>query len=98
MMKCILCPLGPFSLAWSHIWLFTQQDWAKAGDINNLKMHWHIPNEEELKLVDRFLEEFLEPELIRLRSFINGEALERYFIHTRKIYTYLFIKLGLLSN
>ena len=42
-------------------------------------MHWHVPNEEELKLVDRFLEEFLEPELIRLRAFMNGESLERYY-------------------
>ena len=57
---------------------FTYQDWAIAGDIHKLKMHWHIPNDEELKLVDRFLEEFLEPELIRLRAFMNGEPLERY--------------------
>ena len=54
------------------------QDWAKAGDIHNLKMHWHVPSENELKLVDRFLEEFLEPEMIRLRAFMNGEPLERY--------------------
>jgi len=36
-----------------------------------------VPNEDELKLVDRFLEEFLEPELVRLRAFMNGEPLER---------------------
>ena len=41
-------------------------------------MHWHVPNEDELKLVDRFLEKFLEPEMIRLRAFMNGEPLERY--------------------
>lgn len=62
--------------------MFTQQDWAKAGDIHSLKMYWHIPSEDELKLVDRFLEEFLEPEMNRLRAFMNGEPLERYTIHT----------------
>lgn len=41
-------------------------------------MHWHVPSEDELKLVDRFLEEFLEPEMIRLRAFMSGEPLERY--------------------
>ena len=53
------------------------QDWAKAGDINKLEMHWHIPSVAELELVDRFLEEFLEPELVRLRAFMNGETLDR---------------------
>ena len=40
-------------------------------------MQWHLPSKEELKLVDRFLEEFLEPELTRLRAYMNGEPLER---------------------
>ena len=58
------------------------QDWGKAGDINKLKMHWHIPSEAELELVDRFLAEFLEPELVRLRAFMNGETLDRWSVCT----------------
>jgi len=43
-------------------------------------MHWHIPSLAELELVDYFLDEFLELELVRLRAFMNGGTLE-YCIH-----------------
>ena len=41
-----------------------------------MDVSWHIPSLEDLQLVDRVLDEFLRPEIERLRSFMAGEGEE----------------------
>lgn len=45
-------------------------------DRNNLGLKWHIPSEEDLKMVDRVLDEFLRPEIESLQAFMAGEGEE----------------------
>ena len=53
------------------------QDWAVPGNFQKLGMQWHIPSDEELQLVGRLLEEFLAPEMERLKASFTGESMNR---------------------
>ena len=53
------------------------QDWAVPGNFQKLGIQWHIPSDEELQLVDRLLEEFLAPEMERLKASFTGESMNR---------------------
>ncbi len=57
------------------------QDWGIPGDIHNLQLKWHVPDEEENKFAAELLERFLIGELDRLKSHREGAAtLERWAI------------------
>ena len=43
-------------------------------DKDNLRVHWHIPTEKELKMADRVLEKFLRPEMESLQGFMAGDG------------------------
>ncbi len=49
------------------------KDWAAPGDIDNVKMKWHVPTLQELQLADTLLHAFLKPEIERLKSFVAGQ-------------------------
>ncbi|XP_078000645.1 proteasome activator complex subunit 4-like [Glandiceps talaboti] len=53
------------------------RDWARAGDINNLDLKWHVPTKESKDFARHLLQTFLQPEMERLGKFINGESLSR---------------------
>ena len=40
-------------------------------------IEWHVPSQEELRLADRILVEFLQPEMDSLRAFMAGQEMER---------------------
>ena len=41
-----------------------------------LGVRWHMPSDEDLKMVDRVLDEFLRPKIESLRAFMAGEGEE----------------------
>ncbi|KAK3731823.1 hypothetical protein QZH41_020179, partial [Actinostola sp. cb2023] len=54
------------------------RDWGKSGDLNNLNIQWHIPSKEETLFAKEILDNFLQPEMKRVESFIAGsETLAR---------------------
>ncbi|XP_064386719.1 proteasome activator complex subunit 4-like, partial [Halichondria panicea] len=58
------------------------KDWAAPGDIDNVKMKWHVPTLQELQLADTLLHAFLKPEIERLKSFVAGQQdMDRDTLH-----------------
>ena len=53
------------------------QDWAKPGDIHNLGIKWQQPTEQSITIAKEILDTFLQPEMTRLREFIQGGELKR---------------------
>lgn len=51
------------------------QDWGKPGDIHNLGINWHIPNESEISAAQKLIDEFLFDELNNLSEFSKGTIL-----------------------
>jgi proteasome activator subunit 4 len=51
------------------------QDWGKPGDIHNLGINWHIPNEAEISAAQKLIDEFLFDELNNLSEFSKGTIL-----------------------
>ena len=48
------------------------QDWAAPANMDKLDVKWHVPSTSELFLVDKFLEEFLEPAMNGLTDMMEG--------------------------
>jgi proteasome activator subunit 4 len=46
-------------------------DWAYCCDIKDTNINWHVPSAAEYKLVDRILYEILQPQLDKLKRFIQ---------------------------
>ena len=55
------------------MYLCSMKDWAAPGDIDNVKMKWHVPTLQELQLADTLLHAFLKPEIGRLKLFVAGQ-------------------------
>ena len=49
------------------------QDWGKAGDVADLGVCWHVPNQEEENFVFQLLSRLLHPELQRIEAHVSGE-------------------------
>ncbi|XP_044171551.1 proteasome activator complex subunit 4-like [Acropora millepora] len=47
------------------------RDWGQPGDLDNLNIQWHIPNEEEKLLAKELLDTFLQPELTKVEKFVD---------------------------
>ncbi|XP_053568667.1 proteasome activator complex subunit 4 [Bombina bombina] len=52
---------------------FPIKDWGKPGDLWNLNIKWHVPSAEEIDFAYYLLDNFLQPELIKLDCYGNGE-------------------------
>ncbi|XP_078505604.1 proteasome activator complex subunit 4 isoform X2 [Lissotriton helveticus] len=52
---------------------FPIKDWGKPGDLWNLDIHWHVPSPEEIAFAFHLLDSFLQPELLKLERYGNGE-------------------------
>ncbi|XP_062911944.1 proteasome activator complex subunit 4-like isoform X1 [Mobula hypostoma] len=53
---------------------FPIKDWAKPGDLWKLGIQWHVPSEEEITFAYYLLDNFLQPELSRLKRCAVGET------------------------
>ncbi|XP_069464332.1 proteasome activator complex subunit 4 isoform X2 [Ambystoma mexicanum] len=53
---------------------FPIKDWGKPGDVWNLNIQWHVPSSEEMAFAFHLLDSFLQPELLRLEQYGNGET------------------------
>lgn len=49
------------------------QDWGRPGDLWNLEIQWHVPSAEESSFVYYVLDLLLQPELLRLQRYAQGE-------------------------
>ncbi|XP_033974849.1 proteasome activator complex subunit 4B-like [Trematomus bernacchii] len=49
------------------------RDWGKAGDVADLGVCWHVPNQEEENFVFQLLSRLLHPELQRIEAHVSGE-------------------------
>jgi proteasome activator subunit 4 len=49
------------------------QDWGKPGNIHDLKLTWHIPNEAEVEAAQNLVSSVLGQELKALRDFSNDQ-------------------------
>jgi hypothetical protein len=49
------------------------QDWGRPGDLWNLNIQWHVPRVEETSFVFYVLDLILQPELLRLQRYAQGE-------------------------
>ncbi|KAI4905889.1 hypothetical protein NFI96_014094 [Prochilodus magdalenae] len=49
------------------------KDWGRPGDLLNLAIQWHVPNEKERAFVFNTLDVLLQPELKRLQRHTQGE-------------------------
>ncbi|XP_075223188.1 proteasome activator complex subunit 4A-like isoform X2 [Lycorma delicatula] len=47
--------------------------WGKSGDIHNLNISWHFPDEYDLNEVQRLISKYLPPELERLEKYVKNE-------------------------
>ncbi|MEE6474292.1 hypothetical protein FKM82_010338 [Ascaphus truei] len=52
---------------------FPIKDWGKPGDLWNLNIKWHVPSSEEITFAYYLLDNFLQPELLKLERYGNGE-------------------------
>ncbi|XP_049827617.1 proteasome activator complex subunit 4-like [Schistocerca gregaria] len=50
------------------------RDWGKPGNVHNLQMKWHVPDEEEIKHVQDIVNRYLPVELERISSYINDKS------------------------
>uniref|UniRef100_A0A4W5P868 Proteasome activator subunit 4 n=1 Tax=Hucho hucho TaxID=62062 RepID=A0A4W5P868_9TELE len=48
-------------------------DWGRPGDLWNLNIQWHVPRVEETSFVFYVLDLILQPELLRLQRYAQGE-------------------------
>ncbi|PVD25485.1 hypothetical protein C0Q70_13141 [Pomacea canaliculata] len=53
------------------------RDWAAPGDIDNLNMKWHVPNDEELSFANTVAEKFLVPELNFLKQISSSNEITK---------------------
>ncbi|CAD5119000.1 DgyrCDS7656 [Dimorphilus gyrociliatus] len=51
------------------------RDWGKPGDLNNLKLVWHIPSEEEKETVVEVLKLFLLPQLAKIDKHVSQKSI-----------------------
>uniref|UniRef100_A0A674B5H9 Proteasome activator subunit 4 n=1 Tax=Salmo trutta TaxID=8032 RepID=A0A674B5H9_SALTR len=49
------------------------KDWGRPGDLWNLNIQWHVPGVEETRFVFYVLDLILQPELLRLQRYAQGE-------------------------
>ncbi|KAG9344464.1 hypothetical protein JZ751_011134 [Albula glossodonta] len=49
------------------------KDWGRPGDLWNLQIQWHVPSAEEKAFVFYVLDLLLQPELLRLQKYAQGE-------------------------
>lgn len=56
------------------VFLFCLQEWGKSGDLHNLGIKWHIPNQQEKDFTEHILQAFLLTELKRTKLHCDGEA------------------------
>ncbi|KAG7462683.1 hypothetical protein MATL_G00187310 [Megalops atlanticus] len=49
------------------------KDWGRPGDLWNLQIQWHVPSAEEVAFVFYVLDLLLQPELVRLQRYAQGE-------------------------
>ncbi|XP_036402211.1 proteasome activator complex subunit 4A [Megalops cyprinoides] len=49
------------------------KDWGRPGDLWNLQIQWHVPGAEEVAFVFYVLDLLLQPELVRLQRYAQGE-------------------------
>uniref|UniRef100_A0A8C7M2N7 Proteasome activator subunit 4 n=1 Tax=Oncorhynchus kisutch TaxID=8019 RepID=A0A8C7M2N7_ONCKI len=49
------------------------KDWGRPGDLWNLNIQWHVPRVEETSFVFYVLDLILQPELLRLQRYAQGE-------------------------
>ncbi|XP_036816791.1 proteasome activator complex subunit 4B isoform X1 [Oncorhynchus mykiss] len=49
------------------------KDWGRPGDLWNLHIQWHVPSVEETRFVFYVLDLILQPELLRLQRYAQGE-------------------------
>uniref|UniRef100_A0A8C8IE53 Uncharacterized protein n=1 Tax=Oncorhynchus tshawytscha TaxID=74940 RepID=A0A8C8IE53_ONCTS len=49
------------------------KDWGRPGDLWNLNIQWHVPRMEETSFVFYVLDLILQPELLRLQRYAQGE-------------------------
>ncbi|XP_021344136.1 proteasome activator complex subunit 4B-like, partial [Mizuhopecten yessoensis] len=52
-------------------------DWAMPGDIDDLQMKWHVPNDEEMKFASEILQTILKPELEAIRTVTADNKMNR---------------------
>ncbi|XP_030051703.1 proteasome activator complex subunit 4 isoform X1 [Microcaecilia unicolor] len=52
---------------------FPIKDWGKPGDLWNLNIRWHVPSAEEISFAYFLLDTFLQPELVKLDRYGNGD-------------------------
>ncbi|KAF3853760.1 hypothetical protein F7725_014448 [Dissostichus mawsoni] len=58
------------------------RDWGKAGDVADLGVCWHVPNQEEENFVFQLLSRLLHPELQRIEAHVSGEQpMSRCVVH-----------------
>ncbi|XP_054654643.1 proteasome activator complex subunit 4A [Dunckerocampus dactyliophorus] len=49
------------------------KDWGRAGDLWNLDIRWHVPSVDEITFTYYLLDLILQPELMRLQSYAEGD-------------------------
>ncbi|XP_035255301.1 proteasome activator complex subunit 4A isoform X2 [Anguilla anguilla] len=49
------------------------KDWGRPGDLWNLEIQWHVPSADESAFVFYVLDLLLQPELLRLQRYAQGE-------------------------
>ncbi|XP_060063003.1 proteasome activator complex subunit 4-like [Ylistrum balloti] len=52
-------------------------EWAMPGDIHNLQMKWHVPNDEEMQFASEILHAILEPELEAIKTVSADNQMNR---------------------
>ena len=63
------------------------RDWGKPGDVNNLKMKWHLPSSDERLFAEKLLHRFLHHNLNKLddhvdeKTILPREELQRTLSH-----------------
>uniref|UniRef100_A0A8C9ZB84 Uncharacterized protein n=1 Tax=Sander lucioperca TaxID=283035 RepID=A0A8C9ZB84_SANLU len=49
------------------------RDWGRAGDVADLGVCWHVPDQEEENFVFQLLSRLLHPELQRIKGHVSGD-------------------------
>ncbi|XP_074105098.1 proteasome activator complex subunit 4 [Cotesia typhae] len=49
-------------------------DWGQGADTSSLEMHWYVPGEEELRMMQCIFNKFIPPEIAKIQEYCTNES------------------------